>query len=106
MWTTLRPIIDKTFVARATSWLGLPSMKVRVPAEAPTTPPDIGASMKIPSPLATIESATDTLVAGSMVDVSINSRSTSNEGRGPGLNIDSYTDLTSGGLGRAETVIA
>ena len=57
-------------------------MKVNVPAAAPTTPPDMGASMKDPLVSDLIVSDTEMLVAGSMVDVSINRRFVGRSGRG------------------------
>jgi hypothetical protein len=68
-------------VARGMSAFGAPSMKVRVPAEAPTTPPDIGASMKEPAPEACTEWATEMLVVGSIVEVSMKRRSDLSVGR-------------------------
>jgi hypothetical protein len=56
-------------------------MKVSVPAEAPTTPPDMGASINAPAPAARTDPATDMLVTGSIVEVSINNRSELRAGR-------------------------
>lgn len=51
---------------------GQPTMKVRVPAEAPMTPPDMGASMKVVE--AGARAATQREVEGSMVEWSIRRR--------------------------------
>jgi hypothetical protein len=51
-------------------------------------------------------SATEMLVAGSMVDVSMNSLSCSSFGKAPGLRIESKTDFTKGGFGRADTTVS
>ena len=44
-WTMLRPIAARTGSARAKPAAEPPAMKVRVPASAPVTPPDTGASI-------------------------------------------------------------
>jgi hypothetical protein len=64
-------------------------MKVRVPAAAPTTPPDMGASMKEAVEWADTVSATAMLVAGSIVDVSMKRRWVGRSGRGRGERMDS-----------------
>jgi hypothetical protein len=62
---------------RPSKLCGAPSMKVKVPAVAPTTPPDMGASTKLPPPPG---KAVDTAFAtsrdevGSMVEQSMKSR--------------------------------
>ena len=77
-------------------------MNVKVPAVAPTTPPDIGASTKLPCPFGRADdtaAATSRDDVGSIVEQSI-------KRRGPGraasfvLRIDSYADLTCCGSGR------
>lgn len=47
-WRIRPPMKDSSSVACGTVDGGEPSMKVRVPALAPTTPPETGASMKVP----------------------------------------------------------
>lgn len=54
---------------------GQPSIKVRVPAVAPTTPPDMGASVNVPWPAEVTEAATWRDVEGSMVEQSMKMRS-------------------------------
>ncbi len=71
-WTTLRPMTSRNGVAAATSASGPPTMKVSVPAVAPPTPPDTGASTaRCPAPVAI--SAAARASATSMVDESTNS---------------------------------
>lgn len=59
--------------ARGRTEVGEPSMKVKVPLVAPTTPPDIGESMKVPWVGGT-RAATEREVEGSIVEVSIRRR--------------------------------
>lgn len=68
-----------------------PSIKVNVPAVAPTTPPDMGASTNVPCPAEDTVLATWRDVEGSMVEQSINTRSFL--GRDDVMT-DSYTPLT------------
>jgi hypothetical protein len=88
---------------------GAPNMKVNVPAVAPMTPPDMGASTKLPRPLG---KAVETALAtsrddeGSMVEQSIKSRdmgcaeASSFWAASYAERIDSYADLTCFGSGR------
>ncbi len=59
---------------RETSESGAPSMNVSVPAVAPTTPPDIGASTNFPCCVEWTAFATSREEAGSMVEQSMKRR--------------------------------
>jgi len=89
---------------RATSSVGAPSMNVRDPAVAPTTPPDMGASTKLPRPLGRAEAttrATEREEEGSIVEQSMKRRGWGRGGRGPlSWRREWYADLTCCGSGR------
>ncbi len=84
-----------------------PSMKVNVPALAPTTPPDIGASTNIPCCVECTAFATSLEETGSMVEQSMKRRSgfaTTASDKG-GWRIWPNTFLTCSGLGNAVIVV-
>jgi hypothetical protein len=90
MGTMRFPMRARAAWARGSSGVGQPSMKVRVPAAAPTTPPDMGASMKDEAvEWAETVLAMAMLVAGSIVDVSMKRRCVGRSGRGLGERMDS-----------------
>lgn len=59
-------------------------MNVKVPARAPTTPPDMGASMKAPALEVAVWEATVREVRGSMVEQSMKRRDCDEEDGGEG----------------------
>ena len=105
------PMSERAAVASATWHGGLPSMKVSVPARAPTTPPDMGASRKVSALLvrADTSAATARDVDGSMVEQSMKRRGFAvgwageDGGEGGGEGVDgvmaSYTLWTCSGCG-------
>jgi hypothetical protein len=83
-------------------------MNVRVPAVAPTTPPDIGASTNLPCCVVCTALATDCEVVGSIVEQSMKRRSglaTLAVERG-GLRIWAITFVTCVGSGRTVIVVS
>ena len=87
---------------RPTRDSGAPNINVKVPAVAPTTPPDMGASTKLPWLSGSAEdtaAATSRDEEGSMVEQSMKSRCLGLPGRPP-LRMASYVDLTCCGSGR------
>jgi len=83
-------------------------MKVSVPAVAPTTPPDIGASTNLPCCVAWTAFATSFEDAGSIVEQSINRRSgfATIEVESGGLRISPNTAFTCDGSGRTVIVVS
>jgi len=87
---------------------GDPSMKVNVPAVAPTTPPDMGASTKRPCCVACTALATSREEEGSIVEQSMKRRSgfeTTSWERG-GLRICPKTFFTCEGWGSTVIVVS
>jgi len=82
-------------------------MNVSVPAAAPTTPPDIGASTKWPEEVAETVLAIFWEVDGSMVEWSMKRRwSVGDEGRGSGEeSMESKMEVTCVGEGRARWMV-
>ncbi len=68
--TMFLPIACRIGLAISKSFVSPPTMKVSVPASAPPTPPDTGAST-IGQPFAFASIATSRAVSGSMVDESM-----------------------------------
>jgi hypothetical protein len=90
-------------------------MNVNVPAVAPTTPPDIGASTKLPRPFGSAEdtaAATSRDEVGSMVEQSIKSRGLGRDRISPFWRpsyverIHSYVALTCFGSGRQVMMVS
>ena len=71
-WKMFFPIASRIGLARVNALSEPPAMKVRLPASAPTTPPDMGLS-SIAWPRASAASDTARAVATSMVEQSMNS---------------------------------
>ena len=72
-WMTLAPMADSAGRASSTSRVSPPTMMASVPSSARGTPPDTGASMNR-TPLAFSAAATRRDTAGSIVDMSTQSR--------------------------------
>lgn len=83
-------------------------MKVSFPAAAPTTPPDIGASMNLPWPDEWAALATSAEERGSMVEQSMKRRSWFTPSRRSvgGLSIDLKTFWTWDGPGSAVMIVS
>jgi hypothetical protein len=93
---------------RETKESGAPSMNVNVPAVAPTTPPDMGASTNFPCCVVWTAFATSRDEAGSIVEQSMNRRvgfETWDSERG-GLRMWPKTFLTCEGSGRTVIVVS
>ena len=71
-WTMVLPMVSRIGLARSKAASLPPTMKVSVPACAPPTPPDTGAS-SMARPLAAAAAATARAVSTSMVEESISS---------------------------------
>merc|ERR1712000_686516 len=99
---TFLPIMSKIGSTRESSESGAPSMNVREPAVAPTTPPDMGASTKRPCCVACTALATSREDDGSMVEQSMKRRSglETTDSESGGLRICPKTLLTWVGSGR------
>src|SRR6478672_397014 len=69
-WTMFLPMACSTALVNSKSFASPPTMKVSVPASAPATPPDTGAST-MGQPFAFASIATSRAVSGSMVEESM-----------------------------------
>ena len=69
-WTMVLPIFSRIGRARAKASASPPTMKVSVPAAAPPTPPDTGASTKA-KPFSAATFATERAVSTWMVELSM-----------------------------------
>ena len=100
---------ERTEDVRGTREDGAPTMKVNVPARAPTTPPDIGASTNAPEELSCTDEATLREVMGSIVEQSMKRRdlcvSELIDGRGE-ESIDPKADSTCWGSGRTVIIVS
>src|SRR5262245_18146234 len=100
MWVTVRPIAANTGCARANTSGSPPAMIDSVPAIAPCSPPDTGASRK-PTPAAAQRAASVRAVSGAIVLVSITTRPRAAPVRTPSGPVT--TSSTSGPSGRQVT---
>ena len=93
---------------REISESGEPTINVNVPAVAPTTPPDIGASTNRPCCVVCTALATSLEDAGSIVEQSMKRRSgfETTEVESGGLRICPKTFLTCEGSGRTVMVVS
>lgn len=91
---------------RGSSADGAPSMNVSVPAVAPTTPPDMGASTKVPWDVAVTVAATSREVVGSMVEQSMKRREVWVPEEGGWERTWLKTDLTWMGSGRTVMTVS